>query len=52
VWFDRSRPHPLQREGQRMATVVMPVARMLARPPRRPYRSYWQVITDGLPDVR
>ncbi len=52
VWFDRSRPHPLQREDERMATVPMPVSRMLARPAGRPYRSYWQVITDGLPTTR
>lgn len=52
VWFDRSRPHPLQREGERMATVPLPVSRMLERPAGRAYRSFWQVITDGLPTAR
>lgn len=52
VWFDRSRAHPLQRDGERMTTVVMPVSRMRTRPAGRPYRSYWQVITDGLPSAR
>jgi hypothetical protein len=45
AFFDRGRPHPLQRPGQRVTSLSEPLEPFLARAAATPFRSYWQVAT-------
>jgi hypothetical protein len=45
VWLDPFRPHPLQRPGHRTTTLVGGASALVTREDRRPYRSYWEVVT-------
>lgn len=45
VWFDAGRRHPAQREGHRTTELAVPVDAFVARGKRRPYRSFWEVVT-------
>lgn len=46
VWFDQGRKHPKQKEGHRTTTLTASVSRFLERSEAKPYRSFWQVVTE------
>ncbi|MBI4704780.1 MAG: hypothetical protein HY744_27060 [Deltaproteobacteria bacterium] len=48
AYLDQGRPHPRQMKGHRTATLLQPVAHFLERQKKRPYRSMWEVSTDGV----
>ncbi|MBX3187477.1 MAG: hypothetical protein KF819_10705 [Labilithrix sp.] len=45
VWFDQGRPHPAQRPGHRTTQITVPVTAFLDRAAKKPFRSYWDVVT-------
>jgi hypothetical protein len=47
VWFDQGRAHPRQQAGHRTTTLTMPAAGFVQRAGQRPWRSYWEVATEG-----
>ncbi len=46
-YLDQGRRHPAELPGQRTATVLQPLARFLSRIPAHPYRSFFELATDG-----
>jgi hypothetical protein len=45
VWFDQGRAHPAQHAGHRTTQLALPVNTFLARAEQRPFRTYWEVVT-------
>jgi hypothetical protein len=45
VWFDQGRPHPAQHPKHRTTQVTIPVRLFLERAATKPFRSYWEVVT-------
>lgn len=46
VWFDQGRKHPRQKQGHRTTTLSVAVNRFIERASAKPFRSYWEVVTD------
>lgn len=47
VWFDQGKPHPAQRVKHRTTQLTIPANAFLARTKTKPFRSYWEVVTQS-----
>jgi hypothetical protein len=47
VWFDTGRAHPAQRPGHRTTQIAIPANTFLARAEKRPFSTYWDVVTQA-----
>lgn len=45
AWFDQGTKHPAQRSGHRTTQVAIPANAFVARAEKKPFRSYWAVVT-------
>lgn len=52
AYLDQGRKHPRQMEGHRTATVLQRFSEFAARQEKKPYRSFWEVATDGAAPAR
>jgi hypothetical protein len=51
VYFDQGRKHPLEQEGHRTVSMLVPEAAFVTRAKAKPYASWWDVATDEMKDA-